>query len=113
MIDEHADTQIGRAVQAILDARYQPKVGDRVRIRLSGECDVDWGASYKSGHPSTFDGMEGTIIEDRRPLDTEWGQTHPFPVRFDDMVFVPLFANGDDGWWAGNYFSSTELERLP
>lgn len=101
------------AVKQIMASRPTFKTGDRVLIRLGGECRVDWGASYADGHPEVFNGMQGTVIEDALPpVELEWGKTHPIPVRFDDLVYAPLYANGDDNWWHGNYFAPTELELV-
>lgn len=98
MIDEQeqeqASGEIGRAVAAILAARYQPKVGDRVRLIPSGEC-------QRRTVPSVVSRQTG-IVE--VILEPSYRGGHCVRVYFDEHPD----GYRHDGVWA----MPTELERL-
>ena len=97
-----------------LDAPWQPwtpKVGDRVRIRLSGECqaEVQAGspmhrAGMLSGHVPDEHGMTGTVdmVNSREYVRDQ----HPYLVQFDR----PLFLGNDCS--CGDLYAAAELEPL-
>ena len=91
---------------------WQPEIGQRVRIRLSAECNVSWcDDRYRDGHPIEADGATGTVVKDR-PDPPLWGATHPYVVVFDEPIVAPLFADGRESMWHGNYFAAIELEPI-
>jgi hypothetical protein len=104
---------LDEAVARIFASRPTFTVGDRVVVRLSGECRVAWGGAYADGHPDAFDGLYGTVIDGERQLAARaWSTTHPLSVRFDDLVYAPIIAASPDNWWGGSHFAPTELERV-
>lgn len=92
-------------------APYAFAVGDRVRVRLSGECRVQWWteSGVEDGHPIGFDGMTGRVVglysesDPRRP----WAATHQYGVELEDG---PVWGCGMP--WFGGYFAAAELESL-
>lgn len=105
------DQQISSAVQSILDARPTYRVGDRVRVRLSGECVRAWGGYTvfgekklrvkTHGHYEALHGRCGVI-------DLVNGDDHPYRVVFDR----PLRLDARYQLVRG-LFAATELELLP
>lgn len=83
---------------------WEPKVGDRVRIVLNGEC-----KGIKSKLGSRFDrhqpeegGLIGIVVEPSVVEDNEFTRTHPYLVKF--MGF-------SHGIW-GAIYAACELEPL-
>lgn len=75
---------------------WTPTVGQRVRIRLSEECD-------QVGHSRQEDGVVSTIVE----IDPSGGGVgHPYAVTFDPPIV--------DGQIPGyvNWFAAIELEPV-
>lgn len=76
---------------------WHPEVGQRVRVRLSGECNLPTRAGTPSahmqpGHDVKFDGLIGTVTDrslicddDREFLD-HYG--HLYEVEFDIPVLI-------------------------
>ncbi len=91
-------------------APWQPKVGDRVRVRLSGECRIEClplspqGMAGLLGHPNTVNGQVGTIIAGELAYYVHRG--HPYKVQFDD----PFQWNGRA--WPSTHLAAVELEPL-
>lgn len=90
------------------------RVGDRVRVRLSGECPVVFKHSVDGNgrvltlntpHYPNEDGITGYIatVPFNRIIQ---GGSHPYYVEFDK----PIRADGY--WLAGGTFAATELEPL-
>lgn len=65
------------------------RVGDRVRVRLSGECHI--------GHPDDFDGLVGELLA----IFPNSRLAHPYNVALDGP-----------GWTGGGSFARAELQRL-
>jgi hypothetical protein len=71
--------------------------GQRVRVRLSGEC-----RSPRRGHPPLQDGMTGVIqLEQRGRFSPQlWEETqangHRYIVVFDEPYYEPLFKSRCD-----------------
>ena len=92
----------------------QFQVGDRVRVRLSGECNVrsrgisEWTNEYFGpvilGHPKVFNGLFGVVVADYSPDKPIPG--HPVAVEFDHEVVLGL------GLCVGSRFAPNELELL-
>lgn len=93
---------------------WKPEPGQRVRIRLSAECDVQfWGPLALRGHPSEFEALTGTVLQPTPyPSLAPWLNTHPYFVELDTPITVQL----GDGYFPapaeGNYFAAVELEPL-
>lgn len=88
------------------------EVGERVRVRLSPECNASWEpVTAFRGHPVELDGQSGVIdpeLLDEVPAETQ--ASHRYAVAFDSAVFV------DDGmrrgWVVGGFFAAAELQPL-
>lgn len=82
------------------------EVGDRVRIRLSGECKKQWPPGWRhatvTGHVPEFDGVRGWIDRVRQ------GDDHPIGVMFDRDVACSLCPSPAIGGW----FAAAELIPL-
>lgn len=104
-----------------LDAAYEPwkpRVGQRVRIRLSGECraelPVECTARFAGGNLAHHPGQDGVVGTVSRPsyriprenLDYARRIDHPYCVNYD----APLEYLGR--MWGGGNFASCELEPL-
>ncbi len=99
---------------------WRPKVGDRVRVRLSPECDWNTrttdmftGRKMATGgpHDDEEDGRVGTVDQLRyeAPLsEREAEETHPYAVTFDD----PYWSVRDRLLIQGAHFAASELEPL-
>ena len=92
---------------------WQPQVGQRVRLRISPECEphhdedfnYSWDYSFalpaalRSGHSGTIIGLVGGVFADLG---------HPYHVEFDDPIQVP--------WWNGGLVATKcaaiELEPI-
>lgn len=93
---------------------WQPKVGDRVRVRLSGECQAVCIYYRRAGaplHKNIPDGRIGTVVEGHPMIDANDARLHArdghtYPVEFDDAVLAPY------GFIVGSHFAATELEPL-
>jgi hypothetical protein len=97
---------------------WQPKIGDRVRVRLNGECRFETFGMNRHGilserkpsHREWEDGKTGTVVlcrwiaEDGYCLSDRWG--HGIVIEYDTEVNRPdIFAK------AGHY-AACELEPL-
>ncbi len=91
---------------------WQPKVGDRVRVRLSAECNLKWstvglssGRDYGAQrHAPEVDGVVGSVVE--QPAFTNAPPGHPYPVRYDKPLWVGF------NHVAGGNYAASELEPL-
>jgi hypothetical protein len=92
------DEQINTAVAEIMAARYQPKVGDRVRVRVNPECE------YARRDGPSLDGATGTVVE--YVPDPLAPAEHYWRVRVDP----PSLNHPRTGGWR---CAPTELELLP
>lgn len=88
-------------------------VGDRVRVRLSAECRMDWavpgedfGHPIVDGHPSNFDGATG-VIDEVGSGPPAWA-SHPYGVLFARRLRCSCGADEAIGGW----FAASELEPL-
>jgi hypothetical protein len=81
---------------------WQPRLGDRVRVRLSAECRAPWA---DEGHDPRYDGLSGTVAH--FPWSSDW-PGHPYTVRFD----VTLPTENPYEVLVGGYFAAIELEPL-
>ena len=101
-----------------LNRRYwsEPKIGDRVRVRLSGECRVTGLAKRFDGtvvwidtHIAAENGQTGTVIE--CPFIARDGfcmeDSHRSVVQFDEHLSDPEFP------CRVGHFAACELEPLP
>jgi hypothetical protein len=101
---------------AVVEA-WTPKVGDRVRVRLNGECQVlmqqfDQDNGYKpipvdpGGHFTAEDGRTGRIvpIDPRIHVEVE-PEAHPYVVKFDRPI--PM---GNGLYCFASPFAACELE---
>jgi len=108
------------AVEPLVDTPEQTaywqrefKVGDRVRVRLSGECQMPTDAFGKLigvGHPHISGECIGTVIPcpwlaQGCAHAEKWG--HPYAVEFDGGIEV------DGQVWRGSHFAACELEPAP
>jgi hypothetical protein len=82
---------------------WQPGIGDRVRVRLSGECrwDRDGAATATDnpGHDRVLDGQLGTAVEYDPNI---WHSDHDYFVALDTSPF-------DD---VGEWLTAAELEPV-
>jgi hypothetical protein len=95
---------------------WRPKVGDRVRVRLNGECRVTFTAygandliprySRHDGHHIAEDGQHGTVQLWPSPIAS--CASHPYFVRFDS----PIPMDDSDGRLHGSIYAACELEAL-
>lgn len=90
---------------------WQPKVGDRVRVRLNGECHrryhvmslLGTHSDVRYGHVPEEDGRIGTVaIGPGRPSEP----SHRFAVVYD----VPMFSDGLP--IVGGAYAAIELELI-
>lgn len=91
---------------------WTPKVGDRARIRITGECELRYikGCLHESlgnvGHPLSYDGVEGTVVGvDSAGFYAERG--HRFWVRTESRVDV------GDGFLTKRYDNWAAIELIP
>lgn len=93
---------------------WQPKIGDRVRIRLNGECmkahhdhcaagKVEARTGRPLGHPMFLNGREGTV-SGFDPNNRQRG--HPYIVHFGAR-FEWLGES-----WTAEHFAAIELELI-
>ena len=92
------------------------KVGNRVRVRLSGECQLEHqqdGPAHRRGHidrghAPEEDGAIGTVLAYRDSPSTDWvaAQGHCIRVEFDDLVVIKGHP------YSGSYYAAAELELL-
>jgi hypothetical protein len=94
---------------------WQWKVGDRVRVRLSGECQLEYHdlspakriAGICNGHLSAEDGLTGTVVEYGNSPDIHAfavKQGHPYSVQWDRNIRTGRFH------WGGSNYAAAELE---
>jgi len=89
------------------------KIGDRVRIRLSAECAVQfWGPRGVRGHPDGIDGAAGVVTKMGPSNLAPWSDTHPICVTFDEPRMVQIRDGGPPKMAEGNYFAAIELEKI-
>lgn len=94
---------------------WAPRVGDRVRINRSGECDMpgepgSWKDYHKiRGHSPTIDGVEGVIWGVMAPSLFFADRGHRFTVRFANGFVFPQQLNQT---WHFDTFAAIELEPL-
>jgi hypothetical protein len=87
---------------------WSPRIGDRVRVRLSGECrwDRDGAAKDDPGHDLIWDRRLGTVVEIHR---SAWQLGHDYLVALDACPGgEPHEPSGPHGDW----FAAVELEPL-
>jgi hypothetical protein len=67
---------------------WVPRVGQEVRVRLSGECAERWkptdGRPRIEGHIDEVNGKQGVVIEVNRAAF----ESHPFLVRFERAITI-------------------------
>jgi hypothetical protein len=91
------------------------KVGDRVRVRLIGECALKpTPGSYferigQIGHPEYENGVTGVVTAVGRRGDYLSDQGHTIDVDYD-VPCRPLLPSGR--WMGGGTYCAQELERL-
>lgn len=104
-------------VSALSD--WEPKVGDRVRVRLSGECQQDgYAGSLKQnilvshvGHYPSEEGVTGTVVvcayieRDGFCIEESHRVVIKFDTAFKDMVPGVAIQRG--------HYAACELELLP
>lgn len=94
------------SVDSLPFERWMPKVGDRVRVRISGECGVQGGSLSpisKAGVTAHFpdeDGATGTVydpflVHPAKSVEMLMAQGHTVFVRLDQEIPAP-----------GSYFGS-------
>lgn len=99
---------IEQAIAEIMAARQTFRVGDRVRVRLNGECQAPW-TSTVPGHDDAEDGMVGRVVHMPSHLRTNPDvESHSVGVAFDGPGIVI-----DGAWWWGSAYAPEELELLP
>lgn len=94
-------------------APWTPQVGDRVRVRLSGECQIVYPKAeqlsgeileHGLGHSDAENGAVGVVLAPRHELNSA---THTIHVGFHEWVpaadGVPMHAS---------YYAAAELEPL-
>ena len=97
-----------------LDRPWEPwtfKVGDRVRVRLSGEC--RWARFSKAlgdGHLPVEDGLEGEIVD--WPEGWPRGGGHDLAVWFDSPPLLVDPDTGVPGYLTRASYAAIELELL-
>lgn len=93
---------------------WQPTVGQRVRVRLSGECrrkltdGVGKQIGRRFGHHESFDGIGGVVTSPLFASHSEpnSSQGHPYLVLFESDVTI------DGHECVGDYFAAIELEPI-
>lgn len=89
---------------------WQPKVGQRVRVRLSAECNMEYSPETRGvrvskhpvfGHPDVLDGMVGKVISVGL-----YSNHHPYSVHFMDRY------EWLDELWCCHSFAAIELEPV-
>lgn len=93
---------------------WLPQVGDRVRVRLSGECRIEHDG--EKGHPAVIDGATGVVTTLHAPLCLIVGtclyadQGHGYFVDLD----VPVSDLPDEptNLLVGTHLAAIELEPL-
>lgn len=108
---DRQQSEIAAAVATIMAARPTFKVGDRVRVRLDGECCAVYRSWSGVGHPPVHDGQAGTVVASPPTYQLEYPpdetlRTHPITVRFDHWITV------EGRTFSGSWFAPTELERI-
>lgn len=94
-----------------------PKIGQRVRIKLNGECQLRPcpGSYYEQigqrGHPGYEDGLKGTVTNFKQPnSDFLTDQGHAIDVEYD-IDNRPEIGHGRRA--RGGTYCALELEPLP
>lgn len=102
---------------------WTPRVGQRVRVRLSGECaarqhhhdtDARRVTLGPGGHYATEEGREGVIVACTRQLCAEWRRDHwghGVHVIYDEPFEIEL-ADGSAAKAIGQAYAAIELEPL-
>ena len=95
---------------------WQPEVGQRVRVHLSGECQrlmetrverLPFGGRELTGHPQEMDGVTGIVVPIEPWMDIT--ADHPYVVRFDEPLRLPEYGVGR---CLGTVFAAIELEPV-
>ena len=88
---------------------WTPQVGQRVRVRISAECNIEYPPDADAvrfsghavfGHPSVLDGMVGKVISGF------YSHHHPYNVHFSDRY------EWLDKLWCCHSFAAIELEPV-
>lgn len=90
---------------------WQPKIGQRVQIRLSGECNRNWQSEEPNavgtpGHPPEVDRRTGTVVP-QPGYDPRVYPHHPICVWWDGD---PIVVEGIP--FRQGFFAACELEPL-
>lgn len=113
---EQADTSLefAAAVATIMASRYQPRVGDRVRVtgaiaecRLESHPNSYHGLRGHRGHLETENGRTGTVVRQESPDDMLALQGHEWEIEYD----TSLLLEGGYRAYLSTY-AATELEPL-
>lgn len=93
---------VDEAVRQIMASRYQPRVGDRVRVTEGiAEC-------QPAGHFESELGACGKVVETSPQFIGDPNiETHPVAVSFDKPGLVV-----DGVLWSASFYASAELELL-
>ena len=81
----------------------EPRPLDRVRVRSVAAC-----PERATRHWDGEQGRTGQVIRVSRTGDA----THPFDVRFDELVERPDAGSGGTRSVSGNFYAASELETL-
>jgi hypothetical protein len=93
---------------------WTPKIGDRVRVVLNGECQFQAhpeshaaASGELRGHFDHEHGRTGTVVEPDHDAEFFAAQDHHYLVMYDEEVPLP------DGYvCTGDYYAACELEPL-
>lgn len=92
---------------------WQPQIGDRVRVRLNGECQAAFVSRFGTGqafgtssHIAESDGEIGTVSVFGELLISN--PDHPFTVEFDKLIWSASEAS----FFFGAAYAACELEPL-
>lgn len=88
---------------------WAPKVGDRVRVHLSAECQFEYLYGNRTKHFPESDGACGVISEIDGCGPGEHDQGHRYTVRFSPQA-VSLV--NEPGWLSSHCFAAIELLPL-
>lgn len=113
----HVEPLVDAPAPAAYWESWTPKIGDRVRVRLNGECRVDWRShdvqmtskGLVQGHQLVEDGRLGTVSDcgEGFPCPHTKPMGHEYGIEYD----TPMDALGIV--WAGGHYAAGELERVP
>lgn len=100
---------------------WRPRPGDRVRIRLNGECEHRYKFAGIAGGPPVYatgvphrleleNGRLGRVIESQQWATDEDVHAHVYMVLYDDPIPTPWLSYGQD--IAGQAYAAIELEQV-